>query len=185
MRTRAWIAFLFFVSLILLSFSGSPALAKQQHVVPRIDHRANSEDAYFYKFKFNSYLGAILVGSLDITVDEQFGYAPFNGVPFYVGPEIEFSAFSPGYLVSGLASAWYELRLTGAPRLALVGGVAAGVAFHDVALNQPSPGFCAVGDLGLVQDVDDLVSLRADLRPQIVGTNPGIAILAGVSFRFF
>jgi len=61
----------------------------------------------------------------------QLGYAPVLGKTFYIGPEFNFSFFSPGSTLMALLSAWYEMRVFAAPRLALSIGAAAGPAFNS------------------------------------------------------
>lgn len=155
---------------------------------PDARKKAMEEQIYrepFYKYKINTTLGVnVLKGNSALLVGAQFAYGPDPSAAFYVGPEITFSKFTGGSLLLLLAGAWYETRIYQSPRLFLAGGMLLGAGFSgDLSLvHRASFAFYAEGVIG--QDISDLFSIRAQLRPGFVDGYFSYQMNLNVQFRF-
>lgn len=143
-------------------------------------------DVRHYKSKLNTALGIDIVSGLGSAfhVGGQFGFAVWEGVPFYVGPDLGFSLFSPGSIIDTSVSAWYELRIYGAPRLSmsLGAGLGPGITFSTSQFN--SLILQAYLDGCIVQQINELASVRGQFRPAMVGGYFGFNVNLNVQFRF-
>lgn len=139
----------------------------------------------FYKYKINTTLGVnVLKGNSALLVGAQFAYGPDPSAQFYIGPEISFSKFNSASLILVMAGAWYEARIYQTPRLFLAGGMLVGAGFtSDLGLvHRTSLAFFAEGVLG--QDINDLFSIRAQLRPGFIDGYFAYMMNLNVQFRF-
>jgi len=114
----------------------------------------------------------------------QFGYAPSTGTSFYLGPEVDFSLFSPGSMLQVMAAAWYEVRVYGAPRLSLSLGGAIGPAFATSLTELSSTTVGGYLEACIAQDVNDIATLRSQFRPGFVGGYFSFMMNFSVQFRF-
>lgn len=136
-------------------------------------------------YKFNTILGMTVCHGSALAIGYQFGYAPFSEKPFYVGPEINFSLFSPGSILGTLGSAWYEWRLTRDQKLSLVAGVVAGAGFSTQLQNLSTVTTMFFLDTALSQEMDDLFSIRGQVRPGLIGKSLALMTSFSISFRFY
>lgn len=143
-------------------------------------------DLRHFRYKFNTGPGIDLVSGLGsgFHVAGQFGYSPWEGRPFYVGPSVGFTLFSPGSIITTDATAWYELRIYGAPRLSLTLGIGLGAA-----ITSSTPQFSSFTYHGflegcIVQQISELASVRGQLRPSVIGGYFGFNVNLDVQFRF-
>ena len=139
----------------------------------------------FYRYRLNTAMGMHIIGSTSaFMISGQFGVAPFGTHPFFVGPDMSFALFSGGSLFGVWASGWYEMKLSGAPRLSLLFGAVGGPTFTSHVSPLPTTSYSAFLDLGVTEEIDDLASIRIQLRPGIEGGY--FAFLAGlmISFHF-
>lgn len=143
-------------------------------------------DIKHYKYKLNGALGIDIVSGLGSAfhIGGQLGFAVWDGVPFYVGPDVGFSLFSPGNTISTAASAWYELRIYGAPRLSMSLGAGIGPVITSSTPQFSSLTYQAFLDGCIVQEINDLASVRGQLRPSMVGGYFGFNMNLNVQFRF-
>src|SRR5580704_13906014 len=116
-----------FIGIVCLALWGwsSPSLGiepPQAAHAPVGKPEASYADQRFYPVKLNTTLGMTILHSMALNLGAQLGYAPFSGHSIYLGPEVNYSFFSPGGLLSALGGAWYELRVYGSPRLSVAMG---------------------------------------------------------------
>jgi hypothetical protein len=142
------------------------------------------DETRFYRYKLNNSLGVTMSQSYALVIASQFGFAASRTRPWYVGPEVNFSLFSPGSILAVMASAWYEMRVYGAPRLSIALGAAAGPAFTSQIPNTATTtvAYFLEGTIG--QDIDDLVTIRGQFRPGMIGNYFAFQMNLNVSFRF-
>jgi hypothetical protein len=142
------------------------------------------------RFRLNSILGVTVLQRAGLGVGAQFGYAPISIVPLIVGAEFRYSQFSsdafiPGSLTSILGSARLEVLLSTASRLSVSVGLLAGLAFAN-GLDRVAPlSFSAFLDFAIIQDIDDLISLRWQVRPGFVDRQFAFLGDFSVAFRFY
>ena len=136
-----------------------------------------------YRYKMNFVLGLGVIRGSALVTGAQFGFSPFK-TPFYVGPEINFALFSPGSIFSTLVGGWYVMRIEGAPTLGLSLGLSAGPAFPSFVPELSSTALAVFGDATISQDVDDLVTIRGQFRPGMVGRFFSFMMAFNLCFRF-
>ncbi len=143
-------------------------------------------DVKHYKYKLNGALGIDIISGLGsgFHIGGQLGFAVWNGVPFYVGPDVGFSLFSPGSTIGTAASAWYELRIYGAPRLSMTMGAGIGPVITSNTGQFKSVTYQGFLDGCIVQEINDLASVRGQFRPAVVGGYFGFNVNLDVQFRF-
>lgn len=143
-------------------------------------------DVKHYKYKLNGALGIDIVSGLGSAfhIGGQLGFAVWDGVPFYVGPDVGFSLFSPGNTISTAVSAWYELRIYGAPRLSMSLGAGIGPVITSNIQQYNSLTYQGFLDGCIVQEINDIASVRGQLRPSMVGGYFGLNMNLNVQFRF-
>jgi len=143
-------------------------------------------DVRHYPYKLNTALGINVVAGLGSAfhIGAQFGHAMWEGVPFYIGPDIGFSLFSPGSLITASFSAWYELRIYGAPRLSMSLGAGLGPAIASSTPQFGSVTYQAFLEGCIVQQINDIASVRGQFRPTFVGGYVGFNGNLNVQFRF-
>lgn len=148
--------------------------------------QADVGDVRHYPYKLNSGIGVDVIAGLGSAfhVKAQFGYALWEGVPFYLGPEVGFSLFSPGSILSTAAAVWYELRIYGAPRLSMSLGLGVGPVFPSSTTQYGSVTYQGFFDGCIVQQVNELASVRGQFRPAVVGGYFGFNVNLDVQFRF-
>jgi hypothetical protein len=138
----------------------------------------------FHRFKLNTTLGMNVIQGSALASGMQFGFAPITSTPFYLGPEFNFSLFSPGSLLSLLAGGWYDWRVHGASKLTLSVGVVAGPGFATNLPSFPTSSLVTFLDLAFAQEMDDLISIRAQFRPGYIDKRFAFMMNFNVSFRF-
>ena len=183
---------LLFLSALFLSWSTAIAAPKSKK--PRtksFDSKMSQEaipadlgDSRFHRFKLNTLLGMNIVQGSGFVSGMQFGYAPWTSTPLYVGPEFNFSLFSPGSLFSLLFGGWYGWKLQGAPKLTVSLGGVVGPGFNTYLPSLPGTALVGFLDLAIAQEVDDLVAVRAQFRPGYIGNYFAFMMNFNVSFRF-
>lgn len=144
----------------------------------------DENDTRFYTHKLNTFLGINISRTSALALGAQFGHVIDHATPFYVGPEVNFSLFSPGNVIEALASAWYEMRVYGSPRLSLHVGAALGGAFTSGLANVSGVTYAAFLEGAIAQDVDDLVTVRGQFRPGVIGQYFAFMMNLSVQFRF-
>jgi hypothetical protein len=141
-------------------------------------------DVRYYRYRLNTYLGFHLSQTSAVAIGAQFGLPIRKGHTIFVGPEVSFSLFSSGNILMTLASAWHEMRVYGSPRLNLAVGLLAGTAFCSNIPNIGGVTYAVFGDAVIAQDIDDLVTIRGQFRPGIIGGYFAFMMNFNVSFRF-
>ena len=145
---------------------------------------ADESNTRFYTYKLNTFLGIHISTNSAFAIGGQFGIAISGDMPLYVGPEISFSLFSPGSIMAPLIGTWYETRIYGSPRLGIALGLLGGAAFTSQIPALPRLTYAAFLEGVVSQDVDDLVSVRGQFRPGLVGGKFSFMMNFSVSFRF-
>jgi hypothetical protein len=145
---------------------------------------ADYGDTRFFRYKTNFLIGVSILNGSGLVMGGQLGYAPFRGTPAYFGPEVNFSLFSPGSILDFLVGGWYEFRVYGAPRLSINLGALGGPAFANSMPGLNSVNLAAFFDACIVQEVNDLVSVRGQFRPGYLAGNFAFMMNFNVSFRF-
>jgi hypothetical protein len=138
----------------------------------------------FNKQKLSTYLGIHVAHEPALVMGAQFGLAPFLQTPFYVGPEVNFSFFSPGSFLGLLVGAWHEMRIYGAPRLGLSIGGYVGAVLTSEAEKYSRIATASYVDISIHQEVSDLALVRGQFRPGFVGGYFAFMMTLGITFRF-
>ena len=119
--------------------------------------------------RVNAIIGVGIVQGSALALGVQGGYAPWKGKSIYFGPEISALRYSSGTVFQTLLGGWYETKVHGSPRLSVAFGAFSGLGFAQGVGNLPSAGLSFFLDGCLSQDIDDLVSVRAQFRPGVLG----------------
>ncbi len=159
-----------------------PAAGSSKAAVVRRD--SDDEDTRFYRYKLNNSLGINIASGSALVIASQFGLAIDHTKPWYVGPELNFSLFSPGNVLAILAGTWYEMRVFGSPRMSIALGGVVGPGFASQIANTGGTVLVAFLDAVIAQDIDDLVTVRGQFRPGIIGGYFAFQMNFNVSFRF-
>lgn len=136
------------------------------------------------QFKMINLFGVHALAGGGVNTGAQFGYTPNPNMRFYWGPEMDFTLFSKGTLLNLLAGFWYEWRCLGTENIFIHVGALAGVGFakHVPALSPTN--LVAYVDTAIATELDDLVTLRGQLRPGFVGNRFAFLVNINVMFRF-
>ena len=156
-----------------------PAAAK-----PPVATEGEESELRFQRYRLNNFMGYHKNQSSALVIGAQFAFALKRNTPFYLGPEVNFSLFPTGNMSMTLLAAWYELALFDLPRLTFCLGAAVGPAFSSKLANLGSVTYAALLEASLAQDLDDLVTLKAQLRPGVVGGYFDFMVNFNISFRF-
>jgi len=173
---KSVVALLFLLFFLILG--SSPARAANP-VIAEI-----YEAPLFYRFRLNTGLGLHVLEKSSLMLSHQFGFALFRDTPIFFGPELNFSLFSPGSLLGIWASGWYETKVYGTPRLSISIGVTGGPSFANRVALLPTTTYAAFLDLGVLEELDDLASVRIQFRPGYEGGRFAFMMGLSVSFRF-
>lgn len=138
----------------------------------------------FYRYEVNSGLGIHVLDGSGMSVSGQFGYAAFGQHPIYLGMEMNFAFVQSGTLFGIWPGGWYEHRLSSAPKLSFLFGALGGPSFTTNVALLPTTTWAAFLDLGVQREIDDLASLRVQLRPGVDGGRFAFLTALIVSFRF-
>lgn len=135
------------------------------------------------RYILNTNLGITVSQGSALAASMQFGFNLFPAHRLYLGPELNFSLYSPGSVLGTLVDVWYEFYVQ--TRLSLSGGVAAGPAFSTQIPTLSTTSLMLLGELTISQELDDLVSIRGQLRPGIFERQFALQICFSLSFRFY
>jgi len=134
--------------------------------------------------KLNNFIGMEIVQGSALIMGMQLGLAFFDATPFYIGPEVNFALFSGGHILGLLGGAWYESRIHGSPRLSATLGLLGGVDLVQGVGSLASTSLAAFVEAIIAQDLDDLVTVRGQFRPGVVGKYFAFMMNFNVCFRF-
>lgn len=135
-------------------------------------------------YKINTGLGMQLLSGTSVLVQVQLGKRLWAHTPLYVGPEASLALFNVGSLTSFFGSVWYEFRLQQSSNLGLALGGLVGVASPSRLEVLRSSSLAVLGDIVVFQDLDDLASIRGQIRPGVVGSRFSMMMSLNASFRF-
>ncbi|MEZ4750733.1 MAG: hypothetical protein R3B54_08945 [Bdellovibrionota bacterium] len=139
----------------------------------------------FYRYLLNTMLGVnIIDGRSGIVSGAQLGFALGEREPWYLGPEINFSLYSPGSLIQPMLGVWYQLRIYRSPRLSVATGLLLGAAIPSNFAPVPATTFSGFFEAVISQELNDLVSMRGQLRPGFIGNKFTFMMNLNVTFRF-
>lgn len=135
-------------------------------------------------FLFSSGFGVQVLDKPGLALQAQLLFSVNKKRTYYLGPDITYTLYAPGSsLTTGLAL-WYELKVYGAPRLSCLFGVVAGPSFNQGVGGFANTTYALFADLALVQEVDDLISVKGQFRPGILGGTFTYVMGFQVAFRF-
>lgn len=172
--------------LLLLSLSAQAAGQKEKAIEAKMSQPVSNVygEATLYRYKLNTMLGLNVIQGSALVSGMQFGYALSPSSPLYVGPEFNFSLFSPGSIFSVMAGGWYEMRVHGAQKMRFSLGLVLGPGFNSAVSGVPATALVGFLDAALAQEMDDLMSIRAQFRPGMVGRFFAFMMNINISFRF-
>jgi hypothetical protein len=171
--------------LLLCAFLASPSYALRRKLGKPVRRLPPAATAGIARYEFNSVLGVTICRGSALDTGSKFGYGIFNGERFYIGPELAFSLYSPGSILKVLGSLWYELPLSKDEKLLLIGGAAIGPGFTTQLAHLATTTLVVLGELALAHELDDLVTIRGELRSGLFGGNFANLVGFNVSFRFY
>jgi len=137
------------------------------------------------RFKLINAFGVHALAGGGVNTGGQFGYTPNNSMRFYWGPAMDFTLFSKGTLLNFLGGFWYEWKWPGSDSLYVHLGALAGIGFAKYVPGLSPTNLVAYVDTALATEIDDLVTLRGQLRPGFVGNRFAFLVNFNVMFRFY
>lgn len=135
-------------------------------------------------FLFSSGFGVQVLDKPGLALQGQLLFSINKKRTYYLGPDITYTLFAPGSSLTTAIALWYELKVYGAPRLSCLFGVAAGPSFNQGVGGFANTTYALFLDLALVQEVDDLISVKGQFRPGILGGTFTYVMGFQVAFRF-
>lgn len=139
----------------------------------------------FYPYMLHTLLGVnILEARSGVVSGAQLGFALGEREPWYLGPEVNFSLYSPGSILQTLLGAWYQLRVYRSPRLSVATGILLGASIPFDFAPVPQAAFTGFFEAVVSQELNDLVSMRGQLRPGFIGSKFAFMMNLNVTFRF-
>lgn len=135
-------------------------------------------------FLFSSGFGVQVLSKPGLALQAQMLFSVNKRRTYYVGPDITYALFAPGSALTTGAALWYDMRLYGSPRLSAIFGLIAGPSFTTSLGGFSHTTYALLLDLALVQEVDDLISVKGQFRPGILGNTFTYVMSFQVAFRF-
>jgi hypothetical protein len=135
-------------------------------------------------FLFSSGFGVHVLSKPGVALQGQLMFATNHRRNYYVGPDFTYTLFSPGTSLTTALGGWYDLKIYGAPRLACLFGLVAGPVFNAGVAGYSNTTLAVFLDLALVQEVDDLISVKGQFRPGVLGGTFTYVMSFQVAFRF-
>jgi len=136
------------------------------------------------KVKFNSFFGSQILDKIGFGIGAKLGLSISKKKRWYLGPDLHFSTFSPGYFLNLGLGIWYEIPVFGVPRLYAVTGLTSGVGLSSQLAGVSSTVPAVFLTLALAQRVDDLVDIWGEIKPGWFGSGFTFLLDLNVSFRF-
>ena len=181
MRSLAYRSALILLALIV---GVGPAFAKTSSIARDPSAQSETETA-IAPYELNTSLGTTMFHGFAIASGGQFGFALFSGRAIYIGPEVAFSFFSPGSVLGVLGAAWIELPMPKSSKISFALGLAGGAGFSEGLSTLSATSSMLLGETTLIEELDDLVSLREQIRPGLFGGIFALQINLALSFHFY
>ncbi len=162
---------------------GSQTVVKGAVVDATSDPMANLIHFRMESVVYTGYSNVATAGSA-YSLGTKFGFAPKYGIPFYVGPELSFSLFSPGSMMRAGGAAWFEIHRFPASAYQTLFGLGAGGAFPTAMPAFTTTTWTVYADLSVARPLDDLAALALTLRPALTGGFFSFNALFNIIFRF-
>jgi len=156
-------------------------------IVPAVEAPAPSpmySNPNRYRREFESGFGQMVLREPAVVYTAQTRFGLGTALPLYIGADLQFALFSPGYFFTLLPGIWYDFVLFSAPSATLSLGVLAGPAFAHRLAGVSDNGFAAFGEASLAFEIDDLSTVRGQFRPGIVGGRLAFVMTMLIGFRF-
>ena len=135
-------------------------------------------------FLFSSGFGVQVLDKPGLALQGQLLFSVNKKRTYYLGPDITYTLYAPGSSLTTAIALWYELKVYGAPRLSCLFGLVAGPSFNQGVGGFSNTTYALFLDLALVQEVDDLISVKGQFRPGILGGTFTYVMGFQVAFRF-
>jgi hypothetical protein len=135
-------------------------------------------------FLFSSGFGVQVLDKPGLALQGQLLFSVNKKRTYYLGPDITYTLYAPGSSLTAAIALWYELKVYGAPRLSCLFGLVAGPSFNQGVGGFSNTTYALFLDLALVQEVDDLISVKGQFRPGILGGTFTYVMGFQVAFRF-
>lgn len=136
------------------------------------------------RFLFSSGFGVQVLSKPGLALQSQLLFAVGKKREYLIGPDFTYTLFAPGNALTVGLGGWYDLKIYGAPRLSCLFGLIAGPVFNSAVTGFSNTSYAVLFDLALVQEVDDLISVKGQFRPGILGSAFTYVMSFQVAFRF-
>lgn len=135
-------------------------------------------------FLFSSGFGVQVLDKPGLALQGQLLFSVNKRRTYYLGPDLTYTLYAPGSSLTTAIALWYELKVYGAPRLSCLFGLVTGPSFNQGVGGFANTTYALFLDLALVQEVDDLISVKGQFRPGILGGTFTYVMAFQVAFRF-
>jgi hypothetical protein len=135
-------------------------------------------------FLFSSGFGVQVLDKPGLALQGQLLFSVNKKRSYYLGPDLTYTLYAPGSSLTTAIALWYELKVYGAPRLSCLFGLVTGPTFNQGVGGFANTTYAVFLDLALVQEVDDLISVKGQFRPGILGGTFTYVMAFQVAFRF-
>lgn len=159
-------------------------VVKLKKETPKAPPLMNSPKIGHARTKLNAQFGLNFVSGSAVVTGLQVGRLVYSKFPIYFGPEINFMLFSPGSIFNVLVGGWVESRVFSDPKKTLDFGLFLGPGFSNQRVNWKTTTSVILTDITYTQEMDESLSLRAQLRPGAIGGKMVCGLNFNAQFRF-
>lgn len=139
-----------------------PYPSQQTVVITPISHPSSGQT-----LTLNSGYGFQTLHRVGFTFQAQIHFPINTSHSLFMGPDVTYTLFSPGEALQVAIGIWKEWLFYENPRMSALVGLSAGPAFTNN-LGTPPTSYAVLLDISLVQQLDDLVSVKAQFRPGLL-----------------
>jgi len=133
----------------------------------------------------NHFSGLGLLRGAGLVTGLQVGFLLIREWAVYLGPEISYTLFSGAGLLETLATLWIDIPIPSTHSVKISLGGAGGLAFPRDLIGVRTPAPTAYGEIVVSQDINDLATLRGQIRPGIVAGESMFMVNLNLLFRFY
>ncbi|MBY0372260.1 hypothetical protein K2X33_16385 [bacterium] len=137
-----------------------------------------------FRRQFLSGFGTLTLDVPTVALDSQLRFLVSDRWPLYVGGDVLIALPTYGHFLSANAGVWYDFLLAAEPAATLSVGVLGGPAFVRRIPGYPDSSITAFVDASIGFEIDELASVRGQVRPGIVGGRFAFSVAALIGFRF-
>jgi hypothetical protein len=159
-------------------------VARLKKETPKAPPVINSPKIGYARTKLNTQFGLNFISGSAVVSGVQLGRLIYSKFPIYIGPELSFMLFSPGSILNVLLGGWVESHVFSDPKKTLDFGLFLGTGFSNQRVIWKTTTSVILTDITYTQEMDESLSLRAQLRPGVIDRKMVCGLNFNAQFRF-